>query len=110
MREDTNTNASAPLFTGYDDRTRASLLALGQGLAMLNGRIGAAEGLASVTNDFNVAAFRTVEERLDAQDRRLDAQDRRLGELQAALVSLARAIGMSPVWNDEGDGGAPTTH
>lgn len=84
----------------FEDRTRASLMALGEGLSMLNRRIGVAEGIASVTADANV--FRTVEERLDAQDRRI-------GELQAALVSLARTLGVSPVWSDEG-GNRPATH
>ena len=56
-----------------------------------------------MTADANVVAFRTVEERLDAQDRRI-------GELQAALVSLARALGVSPVWSNEGGGFSPTAH
>ena len=76
---------------------------MGQAIAMLNGRLGVAEGVARATADANVDAFRTVEERLDAQDRRI-------GELQAALVSLARTLGVSPVWSNEGGGFSPTAH
>ena len=61
----------------FGDRTRASLMVLGEAIAMLNGR--------------------------------LDAQDRRIGELQAALISLARTLGVSPVWSDE-RGNRPATH
>ena len=86
----------------FGDRTRTSLIVLGQAIAMLNGRLGVAEGVARVTADANVDAFRTVKERLDAQDRRI-------GELQAALVSLGRTLGVSPVWSDERDN-RPTTH
>lgn len=94
MNEDTSTNANAPLFTGLDDRTSASLMVLGEALAMLNRRIDAAEDIARVTTDANVDAFRIVEERLDAQDRRI-------AELQAALIALAKTLGVSPVWSNE---------
>ena len=78
----------------FDDRTGSSLMVLGKGLALLNGRLGVAEGVASATADANVHAFRTVEERLDAQDRRIS-------ELQAALIALAKTLGVSPVWSNE---------
>ena len=78
----------------FDERLANALLGLGAGLGLLNGRLNAAEGMASVTADANVVAFRTVEERLDAQDRRIDA-------LERAFLALAKSLGVSPVWSNE---------
>jgi hypothetical protein len=87
----------------FGEKTAASLEVLGQAIAMLNGRIDTAEAIASATADANIEAFRDVRERLDAQERRTS-------ELEAALISLARTLGVSPVWSNEGEGFPPATH
>jgi hypothetical protein len=84
---------------GFDDRTRGSLEALGRGLAMLNHRLDVAEGVAGAAADANIETSRDIRERLAAQERRLDS-------LERALLALARTLGVSPVWSDEGDAAA----
>jgi hypothetical protein len=86
----------------FGERTAASLEVLGKGLALLNGRIDTAEAIARATADANVDAFRDVRDRLDAQARRMVA-------LEASLIALGKAAGVSPVWSDE-RGNRPATH
>ena len=62
----------------FDDRTRASLMVLGEGLALLNSRLGVAEGVARATADANLAAFRDLTERVS--------------QLEDAVSDLIRAL------------------
>jgi hypothetical protein len=72
-----------------DDRTRASLLALGGAIAGLNERV---EILGSFTGS-NAADVATALRDLAAL---LDAQDRRISALEAVLVALGKAAGLAP--------------
>jgi hypothetical protein len=69
-----------------DARTMRALLGLGEGLAMLDTRIGVAEGVAQATNDANLRAFRDLTERVV--------------ELENVVSGLIRAISTgSPTQN-----------
>jgi hypothetical protein len=89
------------------DRTANSLLALGEGLALLNGRLDAAEGVMRAIGDAAAEASRNA-------NARLDAAEREIARLENMIVALAKAAGFCPVYNDEvKDGDRPdgaTTH
>jgi hypothetical protein len=84
-----------------DDRTRA-LEVLGRAISGLNERV---EILGSFTGS-NAVDVATALRDLGAL---LDAQDRRIATLEAALIALGKAAGLSLVWSDE-RGNRTTTH